>query len=89
MSPKENSNWGTRNARVAEKQRNDPNRSKQVAAYNKDGVLAMVFPSTAEAGRNGFTQSIVARCCNGQRQSHKGYQWQYFVDAPPMFIDVA
>lgn len=50
--------------------------SKQVAAY-KDGSLAMIFPSTMEAGRQGFNQSHISACCNGIRNYHKGYTWRY------------
>ena len=79
MTPKENSNWGTREERrlantdykkIAEKL------SKQVGAF-LDGVLVFTFPSTAEAGRNGFDQSNVAKCCNGKLPHYKGYTWRY------------
>ena len=70
ISHTDNINYGTRNERSAQKH------SKQVAAY-QNGILIMTFPSTAEAGRNGFSQGVVAACCRGERQSHKGYQWRY------------
>jgi hypothetical protein len=73
MTPKENINFGTRTQRT----------SRQVAAY-KDGVLVLIFSSTAEAGRNGFHQGAVSDCCNGIRQSHKGYTWKY-TDNPTLF----
>ena len=74
-TPAYNSNYGTRNQRVAEKTTNGK-LSKQVGAY-QNGVLVMVFPSTAEAGRNGYDQSNVAKCCNGKLPHYKGYQWKY------------
>lgn len=52
------------------------NPSKQVAAY-KDGELVMVFPSTYEAHRQGYNRGAICSCCNGLRQSHKGFQWRY------------
>lgn len=70
MTPKENINYGSGIQRRAEKQ------SKQVGAY-KNSVLVMTFPSTNEAGRNGFDDSAVSACCRGERQSHKGYQWRF------------
>lgn len=103
MSRKENCNWGTRTARAAanrdyeeigrksaEKQTNDPKRSKQVAAYNKDGSLAMVFPSTQEAQRQGYNSGNVAACCRNcyireGNNIYRGYHWLYFVDSPPLF----
>ena len=50
--------------------------SKQVGAF-KDGELMMTFPSISEAGRNGFSIGNICSCCNGLRNFHKGYQWQY------------
>lgn len=88
VTHKANCNWGTRTARAAEKQKNDPNRSKQVAAY-RDGVLVMTFPSTAEAGRNGFQRVHISECCNGKLKTHKGYQWLYFDESPPLFYIAA
>ena len=82
MTPKQNCNFGTRTARSTEK------RSKKVGAY-QNGVLVMTFPSTAEAGRQGFSSGHISQCCNGKLKSYRGYQWLYFVDSPPLFIDVA
>lgn len=86
LSPKQNCNWGTRNSRIANNTNrskaiskantNNPKRSKQVCAY-KNGELVMVFPSTAEASRNGFQHSHIADCCNGKRKTHRGYTWKY------------
>lgn len=66
LTRKENNNYGTRTQRT----------SRQVAAY-KNGVLVMVFPSTAEAERNGYDHSAVAKCCNGKLPHYKGYQWRF------------
>lgn len=74
---------GVPNPKSAEKRRGVPNPkvaeklSKQVAAYNKDGVLVMMFPSTAEAQRQGFNKGAVAACCRGKLKSHKGFIWRY------------
>lgn len=73
---KENINFGTRNERAAEKMTNRSDQSKQVAAF-KNGVLVMVFPSANETRRQGYNNGAVSQCCNGKRQSHKGYQWRY------------
>ena len=85
MTPKENSNWATRNERVAESHTNNPLRSKSVVAVDKDGVVVMEFPSTAEAGRNGFNRGHVAACCRGEyygegNRFFKGYYWYYKED---------
>ena len=49
MSPKQNSNYGTRNSRIAE------SKSKQVGAF-KNGNLVTTFQSIKEAGIQGFDQ---------------------------------
>lgn len=68
---KYNSNYGTRNERVAEKQ------SKPVIQLTKTGELVREWPSIREAGRNGFHQSSVTRCCRGKLKTHKGFHWEY------------
>lgn len=80
VTPKENLNYGTRNARVSKALTNHPNKSKRVAAYDKYGVLQMVFASTQEARRNGYCQQSVSACCNGKVKSHKGFEWRYLDD---------
>ena len=51
--------------------------SKTVLQYTLDGELIREWPSTQECGRNGFNQSAVAKCCRGERKSHKGFIWKY------------
>ena len=75
LTPKENTNWGTGIIRCA-KARINGKLSKAVGAF-KDGKLVMTFPSTAEAGRNGFDSSAVGKCCNGKLPHYKGYTWKY------------
>ena len=70
MTPKQNSNWGTRNERRAKA------RSKQVGAF-KDDKLVMSFQSIAEANRQCFNQGAVSECCNFKRKTYKGYTWKY------------
>ena len=97
MTPKDNSNWGTRNKRVAAKLRGKPKSaehktklsaahkgkyntkcSKAVQALDKvTGEVIYEFPSAQEAQRQGFIQSAVSACCNGNRKSHKGYIWRF------------
>ena len=71
MSPKQNSNWGSRNKRMAKAL------SKQVGAFNKNGELVMAFQSVMEAHRNEFDGSSITKCCNGKLKTHKGYEWRY------------
>lgn len=75
---KYNNNYGTRNQRSAEKQINDPKRSKKVDQIDKvSGEVIRKWESTMECDRNGFNQGAVAACCNGLRKTHKGYIWRY------------
>ena len=74
---KENSNYGSRNARISKAKINNPKTSKQVGAFNKNDELVITFPSTAEARRQGFNEGAVAACCRGERKTHKGYTWKY------------
>ena len=88
VTPKQNINYGTRNSRVSKSLSKakkgiipKANPPKQVGAF-KDGKLVMIFPSTNEAGRNGFKQSVVSRCCRNcyhrpRNNVYKGYEWRY------------
>ena len=80
MTPKENSNWGTRNERCS-KARINGKCSKQVGAF-KNNELIMVFPSTRECGRQGFCQVAVSACCRNcyireGNNIYKGFTWRY------------
>ena len=68
---KYNINFGTRNERVAEKL------SKPVLQYTLDGQFVREWESTAECVRNGFNRRNVWMCCQGKRQTHKGYIWKF------------
>lgn len=81
LSHKENMNYGTRNLRAGKANTNNPKKSKAVEAF-KDGKLVMVFPSTAEAGRQGFNEGAVAACCRNcfhreGNNKYKGFEWKY------------
>lgn len=71
MSSKENANWGTRNKRIMKKQ------STPIVQKLPDGTVVKVWSSQNEAGRNGYIQQQINRCCNGKRKTHRGYLWAY------------
>lgn len=75
MTCKENNNFGTRTER-ATKTLTNGKRSKSVGAY-RNSELVMTFPSTREAQRLGFNSGCISDCCNGNRKTHKGYEWRY------------
>ena len=66
-----NTNYGTRNERVALKE------SKIVLQYDLEGNFIKEWKSTRECDRNGFNQGAVAACCRGERQQAYGYKWVY------------
>lgn len=49
--------------------------SSPVTAMDKITGEVISFPSMSEAGRNGFDQAAISRCCNGKLRSHGGYYW--------------
>ena len=72
VSPKENSNYGTRNERVAKAQ------SKEVIQFNLDGTFVKEWPSTMEVQRElGFAQTNISKCCLGKRKQAYGFIWKY------------
>lgn len=71
VTPKENSNYATRNERIAKV------RSKHILQFSKSGEFIREWESTAECGRNGFDSSAVWRCCQGERKSAYGFKWCY------------
>lgn len=76
---KYNYNYGTARERSRLKQINGAN---SLVVIQKDvyGNILKVWPSTAEAGRNGFSSSGVSSCCRGKCKcgTYKGYIWEYF-----------
>ena len=95
LTHKENMNFGTRNERAGKANSNNPKRSKAISksmtnnpklskavgAFKNDELI-MVFPSIAEARRNGFSQANIWACCNNcyMREGnniYRGYTWKY------------
>ena len=69
---RENSNFGTRNERVAKA------RSKLVGQYAQDGELIKVWPSTMEVERQaGFSQGNISKAANGKYKHAYGFIWKY------------
>ena len=78
-TPKENSNHGTRNERIAKAMTNGK-LSKKVLQFTLDGEFVREWESTNECGRNGFNQGAVAACCRGEKPHYKGFRWMYYDD---------
>lgn len=78
LSWMDNSNYGTRNKRIAEANVNNLKLSKQVQMFDKSGNVVKQFPSTQEAARQtGIAQSSIVTCCKGRIKSAGGYVWRY------------
>ena len=75
----ENNNYGGHNDRISKALTNGK-RSKKVLQLSLSGDLIREWPSVAECGRNGFSQSNVTDCCNGKQKTHKGFLWMYADD---------
>ena len=75
-TPKENSNHGTRNERIAKANTNGK-LSKRVLQFTLDGEFIREWESTRECERNGFNHSAVGRCCRGEQKTHKGFRFMY------------
>lgn len=80
MSHIENSNYGTRNRRVAEANTNGK-MSKKVGQFTLDGLLVKIWPSTMEASRAGYSQSKISKCGNNKHNTHKGFIWKYLEES--------
>lgn len=50
---------------------------KKKRACYKNGILIKVYDSGIDTEKDGFSLSHVSRCCQGKRNSHKGFQWKY------------
>ena len=51
--------------------------SKQVVQMDLEGNVLQVFPSLAEAQRQGFSQGNISSVIAGNRKSHKGFLWAF------------
>ena len=70
VSHEYNSNYGTRNKRIAEKL------SKPIYGINKVNGLIVEFKSSHEAGRTlGIAQQNINACCKGKYKSAGGFYW--------------
>ena len=74
---KYNTNYGTRNGRIAEKMTNGK-LSKSVRQYDLQGNFIQEFPSTHEVKRKfGYAQQNISATCSGRLRQAYGYRWSY------------
>jgi hypothetical protein len=74
-----NHSYGTGTKRMVAKRNNNNcnNAEKPVKQITLNGTLVTIWPNINEAGRNGFNIGCISMCCNGKRNSHKGYLWEF------------
>lgn len=78
MTPKENTNWGTRNERVGKVLKNRKDLSKPVLQFTLDNILVKEYPSAKQVERElGFNQGNIVKCCNGKQKTAYNYKWQH------------
>ena len=68
-TPKYNLNYGTRNARIAEKKK------RPIVGTNVKTGEKIYFNSSKQAGKNGFNYSHVCACLRGERNKTGGFSW--------------
>ena len=78
MTPKENTNWGTRNERCAEELKNRKDQSKSILQFDLQENLVKEYPSIKQVEREkGFDHSYIVKCCKGKIPTAYGFKWQY------------
>lgn len=51
---------------------------REVAQYTLDGALVKIWHSASRASKDTpFDDSLIRKCCTGERNKHKGYKWAY------------
>lgn len=78
-----NNNYGTRNKRISESQRNNLEHSKKVMQFSLDGTFIREWDSICEAGRNGYNRKGISDCCN-KEENHRtcnGFLWKFSNDS--------
>lgn len=77
-----NNNYGTRNNRISNAQRNHIQKSKKVKQYDLGGNFVKEWDSICEAGRAGYDRKSISDCCNKEKGVHtsNGFLWKFSTD---------
>lgn len=51
--------------------------SKKVVQLDEEGNVVLRFDSISETKRHGFNPANVSAVCRGERNTHKGFKWQF------------
>lgn len=52
---------------------------QRVVGIKADGSI-IVYNTMCEAKHDGYSQSMISECCNGNRKHHKGMRWMRYSD---------
>lgn len=75
-SPKENANYGTRNARIGSKMAGSKRIGRRVVQLTLDGDFVNIFDTGAAAAREmGCSRSKINECIRGEQYTCKGFCW--------------
>lgn len=69
-TPKMNNNYGTRNKRISDAQRNNIKYSKPIHQFSLDGKFIRQWESICEAGRAGYDRKTISDVCNKEKGCH-------------------
>ncbi len=73
-----NVNYGNRNKKCSEWQKQNNRVRKALLQYTLDGQFVAEYPSIAEASRQtGIFNHPIIRCCKGKSHTAGGYIWKY------------
>lgn len=53
---------------------------KAIIGINEKRGDILFYPTMCDARKDGFLQSMISECCNGNRKHHHGYKWMYKED---------
>lgn len=76
---KYNCNYGTRNERISNTQRQNTESSRPVLQLTADGKIVNEYSSITEASRHGFDRKTISKICRGitPQYTTKGYTWKF------------
>lgn len=79
-TPKYNSNYGTcieRRIKHSDFHKRAIKQYKPVYQYDLNGNLIRIWGSIKEACESGYCRDKISKCCNGHKESYKGFIWSF------------
>lgn len=76
-TPKENSNWGSRNNKISRSKLVNHPKARQIDKISMtDGEIIMTYQSAMRAEKDGYDRHHILKACNGIYHQHKGFFWR-------------